>query len=502
VTFEAALEQAHKRPRDPDVIDELARAALSDGEEDRALPFVAGAAAAERNALLWQWKGLLERSIEEHAAALHSFERAVRLDPGNASIVRGRARVALEAGVPAEHFFQEALELCPSDASTLLGLMAARLAAGNGMQAEAELDAILHKAPTWVEGHNQLAQLRSMLGKSELVNASLERALRSQPQSASLWRALFELKLKQEKFEELEQAVELARTAGLPPTSTGPYAAIALSELGRTEEADRLFAESDKAGGSTLAVWKIRHLLRSRRTANAIELIDRELSGSEADQIWPYAGIAWRLADDQRWDWLVRDGALISVFDLRGKLPPLDHLANVLRSIHRAKGEHMDQSVRGGTQTDGPLFSRIEPEIRALRSVVVEAIGRYLAQLPDPDPKHPLLSHRRDRRVRFAGSWSVRLTDKGFHTSHVHSQGWISSALYIALPPALEQHPDAGGLQLGEPPLELRVPLNRLELIRPEIGRLVLFPSWMWHGTIPFPAGERLTVAFDVSVPH
>jgi hypothetical protein len=28
---------------------------------------------------------------------------------------------------------------------------------------------------------------------------------------------------------------------------------------------------------------------------------------------------------------------------------------------------------------------------------------------------------------------------------------------------------------------------------------LVLFPSYLWHGTVPFSAGEmRLTAAFDV----
>jgi hypothetical protein len=34
--------------------------------------------------------------------------------------------------------------------------------------------------------------------------------------------------------------------------------------------------------------------------------------------------------------------------------------------------------------------------------------------------------------------------------------------------------------------------------IRPGVGMLVLFPSYFWHGTVPF-SGERtrLTVAFD-----
>ena len=35
--------------------------------------------------------------------------------------------------------------------------------------------------------------------------------------------------------------------------------------------------------------------------------------------------------------------------------------------------------------------------------------------------------------------------------------------------------------------------------IQPKPGRLVLFPSYMWHGTIPFHADAvRTTIAFDV----
>ena len=43
--------------------------------------------------------------------------------------------------------------------------------------------------------------------------------------------------------------------------------------------------------------------------------------------------------------------------------------------------------------------------------------------------------------------------------------------------------------------------LPPIRLIEPRPGRLVLFPSTMWHGTRPFAQGERLTVAFDVARP-
>jgi hypothetical protein len=111
------------------------------------------------------------------------------------------------------------------------------------------------------------------------------------------------------------------------------------------------------------------------------------------------------------------------------------------------------------------------------------------------------LRQRRDHRVRFAGSWSVRLRDSGYHANHVHPQGWISSALDVALPvPAAGDAPTAGWLKIGEAPRELRVDSPVVRLIEPKPSQLVLF-SWMWHGTVPFSAGERLTVAFDVRPP-
>jgi hypothetical protein len=130
---------------------------------------------------------------------------------------------------------------------------------------------------------------------------------------------------------------------------------------------------------------------------------------------------------------------------------------------------------------------------------MAEAVHRHVAQLPPPDASHPILGPRRDRPVRFAGSWSVRLLDQGYHANHFHPEGWFSSAFYLAVPAATQ---DRGGwLKLGEPQKELGLDLPPTRLIEPKPGRLVLFPSTMWHGTIPFAAGERLSIAFDVARP-
>jgi hypothetical protein len=130
--------------------------------------------------------------------------------------------------------------------------------------------------------------------------------------------------------------------------------------------------------------------------------------------------------------------------------------------------------------------------------LLARGLANHVAALPPRDAAHPLL-HYRDDALRFGGSWSVRLSGGGFHIAHVHPQGVLSSACYIALPDtAGPERP--GWLELGAPPVELGLDLPPVATIEPKPARLVLFPSYLYHGTRPFPAGERLTVAFDIVV--
>ncbi|MEG3149025.1 putative 2OG-Fe(II) oxygenase [Sphingomonas sp. ZT3P38] len=480
----------------------LARLALAEGGEEQALPWLMRGARQGTDARTWQWTGLLQRALDEHDAALQSFARAARLAPSDSGIAHGRAHVAFEAGIDAVSLFQQARRLSPGSGDVLIGLAAAQMAIGKGEEAAAGLDAVLAAAPLWLQGHMQLAQLRSTIGQGNIVAASLERALSQLPGEATLWRGLFDLYLRRENYAELGNVLTRARTAGQMSELCAEYEAIVASELG-AEHADALFDKAPGAAQPRLALWRIRHLLRTTRADQALALIDAELKADRGTAVWPYAAAAWRLTGDPRSAWLEGDERFVVVMNLGQEFPAVDRLAVHLRSLHVAKGEYLDQSVRGGTQTDGPLFSRIDPAIRAVRAAMTRAVERYIRQLPPTDSSHPLLAHRRDRRVRFAGSWSVRLGDAGHHANHVHPQGWISSALYVALPPRQPgEAVDAGWLTLGEPQATLGLDLCPTRAVEPRVAQLVLFPSWMWHGTRPFAEGERLTIAFDVAPPR
>ena len=502
MTFAAALAAVRRGTEDLDILDDLARAALAEGEEESALPIVSAAAEQRRSALLWQWTGLMHRALEDLEPAVAAFAEAARLAPADASIAHGHARVTLEAGLDAVGLFERARELAPQDGAVLIGLAAALNAIGRRDEAIGGLESILERAPLWIEGHEQRAQLLAVAGQANRATSGVERALSKMPREQSLWAALFDLQIRREDYASLARDIARARAAGVPQAALALFDAIAAAELDESVYPAALFEAAPADAAPMLAIWRIRHLLRVGATDAAMPLIDQELATDRAWQVWPYASVAWRLMGDPRSDWLEGAAETVRVSDLTADLPDLSTLADTLRSLHGAKGEYLDQSVRGGTQTDGPLLSRIDPVIRKLRCAIEAAVGDYLAQIPPSDSRHPLLGRRRDRRIRFAGSWSVRLGPGGKHSNHVHLQGWISSALYVALPEKSPDEPaDSGWFTLGQPDEQLKLGMEPLRKIEPRPGQLVLFPSCMWHGTMPFARGERLTVAFDVKPP-
>jgi hypothetical protein len=169
-----------------------------------------------------------------------------------------------------------------------------------------------------------------------------------------------------------------------------------------------------------------------------------------------------------------------------------------LNRLHPQNREFLGQSLRGGTQTPDDLFGMQLPLVQKLKQRIDEAVCRYIAGLRD-NPAHPFLSRRREN-FRYAGAWSSRLRDRGFHVNHIHPMGWISSCYYVAVPPAVgDTATREGWIKFGEPQLELPLKNPIRRAIQPAPGRLVLFPSYLWHGTIPFrDAAARTTIAFDV----
>lgn len=358
--------------------------------------------------------------------------------------------------------------------------------------------------PEDVEAQRLLAHARYMLGEEDFLR-DLTRAAASRPGAVPLRLALADLQRGAGLLHEAEDGVRsLIRERGWTP-GLGSALAVVLQEQGRYEPASReaRVALAARPVDAALVANLVAIELARGEPAPVRSMIREMQLRSPFDQRWyAYECIAARLQGDPRYAELVDYERMVAVIDLpcprgwRDRNGFHADLERVLTERHVLRRAPLDQSVRGGTQTQGNLLDDADAVIQALVASLTAAVGEFRAGLPR-DADHPFYARNRGPAA-LAGCWSVRLGAGGHHVNHLHPRGWISSAYYVAVPDqggAENEH--AGWLKFGEP-RHAAPGLGPDRYVEPRPGRLVLFPSYFWHGTVPSRgATPRLSVAFD-----
>ena len=463
-------------------------------------------AKARLNARLASVRATSERALGNLAAAARWYDIALRAEPGRLRALHGRARVALARGEDdAVARFDRALVASPGDAELWLGKAQALELAGDVRGARLIAEQLAQQAPGFLGGLTFLAGLRLAAGEPDFT-APFHEAARRAPLDPNIPASQIET------LAGLDLAAEAADIAAKARRSFPNVAHFALLEAihagssGDYDRAEAIFA--DLVDPRPIRhLHEARHRLRGHDPEAAEALLTRALAADPWDiSAWALRGIAWRMAGDDRAQWLHEQPGLVQMQPLLARHGLVAEAIAQLRLLHAASSMPLGQSLRGGTQTRGILFHRTEPVLAELHAAITATLEAYRAGLPQRDDTHPLLRHR-DTPWQLAGSWSVRLTGGAgagdYHTAHIHPQGLVSSALYLVVPKdADDLEARRGWLEIGRPPRDLGLKLDPIAMIGPREGYLALFPSTLYHGTTPFgadeAAAERVTVAFDV----
>lgn len=396
-----------------------------------------------------------------------------------------------EALAEIQRVWNEGLRL--AETATMLGHILAD--AGRFEEALVAYREAVRVKPELIEPHSTMASLLPQLGRPREALDSLRQALLRAPQVGALWVEALAIARGHQAWDQLLDLAAQAEARFGSDTMISAFVANALTAQGRDDEAlARIDAALELEPTYPPAHTLRAHILLRKgdpaAAAGAAETAARLLPKDQSS--WALLGVAWRLLDDEREHWLCDYDNLVMPIDL-GLNPRLPAL---LEQHHQLAAHPADQSLRGGSQTRGNLFETDEPVILGLANAVKLAIQQRLAALR-PDPTHPFLG-RLSSEIGFPTSWSVRLASAGFHVSHIHPAGWLSSAYYASLPPEVAAGAGQGALTFGVPDAALGLDLAPRRVVQPQEGHLVLFPSYLWHGTTPFESSApRLTVAFD-----
>ncbi len=441
----------------------------------------------------WTTRAAAESAAGNLRAAAVSYGEQLRRDPRNRRALHGRARTALDRGDGgAVACYDAALAETPGDPWLLRGLAQALEAAGDRAAALDLSGQLATQLPQWIDALELHATLRWAAGDRADFCDHYASAVAHHADGAAerSWAAM---------LAGVDAHAAAADILTMCRARIGPRDLLLLDEaVYRGEAGDDAGAEAIFAAGTPpVPEWWIaeaRQALRTGRPDHADALLEQVIVVRSGDvTAWSLRDLAWRVMGDPRHDWLHGNPALVQECSLDLPDAALADAVATLDLLHDRAAMPIGQSVKLGSQTRGGLFQRDEPAIRVVAQAIDRALGIYRESLPDLDLAHPLL-RARDRPWRIAGSWSIRLTGAGRHAPHVHPQGLLSSAAYFVIPRG-----EAGTLELGRPPDNLRLDLSPLRTIAPRVGHCALFPSTLFHGTRPIASDKRMTIAFDVA---
>lgn len=435
----------------------------------------------------------------QRAAALQAVSHTAFHNLGRAHMALGHYDLAVAA-------YERAISLKEIDA-TWIGLGHAYRGLGRSRDSQAAYNRAVVLNPANPDAHRLLNEMIWQSGEAKQYLRSFQTALLTRSEDHRLRLAYANELLKIQQYN--EASTELERALLTTPADGDALDAMARakSAIGDYETAVDFHSRAMEAlpGRSVILRNTVETLLKAGHHKRAHELTSSGHQRFPVEQgILALHTTAQRLLGDERYLRLADYSGIPRVFQLEPPpgYPDIEtfcvHLKEFLESIHATKAHPTDQTLRGGTQTFGALFQNRTSVLQAFITQLRIAVSTFIAEMPK-DQTHPLFSRATDR-FDFSGSWSVRLSSGGYHTNHFHPMGWISSAFYVDVPDVVsDQGKHEGWLKMGETNLELgsREIIHRY--IQPKAGSLVLFPSYFWHGTMPFEsATPRLTIAFDV----
>jgi tetratricopeptide (TPR) repeat protein len=204
----------------------------------------------------------------------------------------------------------------------------------------------------------------------------------------------------------------------------------------------------------------------------------------------------WRLREDPRYelycnyDKLVVQSELCTPKGWDSLESYISDLEAELNEAHKFKSHPFGQSVRDGSQIAFINKSKSRA-LQAYGYALIETVRNYLEDTISSGKAAEL-------NPTIIGAWSVKLFKSGCHESHVHQDGWLSSVCHLRFPSTVNSTKE-GWLKVGEPGMTTEKKLCAEKYIKPKRGQVVIFPSYIWHGTVPINGDfERLSIAADI----
>ncbi|MAV16346.1 MAG: hypothetical protein CMG08_06020 [Candidatus Marinimicrobia bacterium] len=441
--------------------------------------------------------GSSQKGLGRLEEAKDSFTQAIALRPDYAQAHSNLGITLQELGrlEEAEASHTRAITLKPDYAQAHSNLGITLKEVGRLDEAEVSYIKAIQLNPDYAEAHSNLGITLKELGRLEEAEASYTQAIALKPDFAKTYDDLGDLLQILGKFEDAEvRYKEFISLAPFEEPITKSKASILFAQ-GEFQKALSLFDSYGTPESRSLALECLHVLGKTeeifKRIEDTAELDDGNLR---------VAAFATFIAESQQKDtahrFCKKPLEFVHFSNLASKMEnPSSFITNLVEDLKdiRAVWQPRNQSANGGFQTEGNLFRYSNRNIVILKEVILNEIDVYYEKFKNQTcsfmEKWPA-----EKNIK---GWHIMLKEQGYHHRHIHQGGWLSGVVYLKVAPSLQKNEGAITFNLARS--DIPYPNLPTKIHNPEIGDIVLFPSSLYHGTIPFSTDtDRIVVSFDL----
>lgn len=172
-------------------------------------------------------------------------------------------------------------------------------------------------------------------------------------------------------------------------------------------------------------------------------------------------------------------------------------IKELIEDIKKMDSDNVGQLLLvNGEQSAGNIFLDSVKSFKMLHDILSDQLSQYREKYSHIAENY-ILNWPENSEIR---GWYIKMKKGGHLNRHMHEDGWVSGTLYLNMP-------DVIGLSEGMIEFSLfndQYPMNSKKELKTNIlniikGDIILFPSSLFHRTIPFNSDdERLCIAFDL----
>jgi Flp pilus assembly protein TadD len=445
--------------------------------------------------------GIVEQRSGNLQAACDAFARAVAAEPDAPAKLANYGAALKNAGDLAKAItvLERAIAVRPDAPAARNNLGSALLAADRPADALEHLRMAVKIRPAYPEAWNNLGIALTRCGQHKQAISAYATALQHRPDYAE---AGVNRALAMEADGDIDGAIQqLDHTLSKHPTHWPALAnkALLLEKAGRPVDAEQCHRRAIALAPDQqmLYVNFATHFLKSGDARSAAEICEAALRRPEpGTSVLALKALALgQLGQTDERDNLLGIDRFVRVIDA---IAP-DDIASFGRDLSAALRAHptLIFEPEGLVTRSGHQSSELAGEsgpIGQLAAMARRAVSNYLTVLPVGD--HPFLSARPDDWSLTL--WGTVLQPGGEVGPHIHAPNWLSGVYYPDDDAIIAAEAPAGWFEIGKAPDALG-PSEPLHRIAPRAGRMILFPSYYHHRTLPFGGTTpRISFAFDV----